>query len=77
MYFDNEGHKINYAITYSPGNIILKTDIVQGLPLYRLTYSLVDKNTISIRFEMAGDGEHFILYSEGRCKKQTRKSRRG
>ena len=69
MYFDNEGHQINYAITYSPGNIILKTDMVQGLPLYRLSYTLVDRNTINVRFEMAQDGEHFITYTEGVCKR--------
>lgn len=72
MYFDNEGHKINYAITYSPGKIMLNTDLVQGLPLFRLSYTHVDDRTIRVRFEMAQDGEHFMTYTDGVCKKITK-----
>lgn len=71
IYFDNESHTINYAVTYREKSIILTGDKVQNLPVFRLTYVWLVKDTISVKFEMSQDGKTFQTYTEGKC---TRKS---
>ncbi len=66
IYFDNEGHTINYAVTYAEKQVILLSEKIQGVPLFRLTYSLLDANKVSTKFEMAQDGENFFTYIEGK-----------
>jgi len=69
IYFDNEGHTINYSIGYSDKTIILTSDKIPNIPVFRLTYSLLDKETINTKFEMSQDGEKFFTYIEGKSKK--------
>ena len=69
IYFDNEGHTINYSITYSDKTIILISDKLPHVPVFRLTYILVDKETVNTKFEMSLDGEKFTTYIEGDSKK--------
>jgi hypothetical protein len=69
IYFDNEGHTINYTISYEPNTIILLSDKIQNTPFFRLTYSLLDNNEVNIRFEMSQDGEKFTTYIEGKSAK--------
>jgi len=69
VYFDNEGHTINYAISYADKNIVLLSDKIPNVPTFRLTYTLLDNNTINIKFEMSQDGEKFMTYVEGKAKK--------
>jgi hypothetical protein len=35
-----------------------------------LTYTLLEKETINVKFEMSQDGEKFTTYTEGKCKKR-------
>lgn len=70
IYFDNENHVINYAITYSEKSIVLTSDKIQNFPIFRLTYISLDKETISVKFEMSQDGEKFQTYVEGRCSRK-------
>ena len=69
IYFDNEGHIINYAVTYSEKIIVLTSEKTNNLPIFRLTYSLLDNGTINVKFEMSQDGIKFSTYTQGICKK--------
>ncbi len=69
IYFDNEGHTINYSISYSEKMIILTSDKIPNIPVFRLTYSLIDNETVNTKFEMSEDGENFFTYVEGKSKK--------
>jgi hypothetical protein len=69
IYFDNEGHTINYTITYSDKSIVLTSDKIHNVPVFRLTYSLLDNEIINTKFEMSQDGEKFMTYLEGKSKK--------
>lgn len=66
VYFDNEGHTINYTITYSPKTIVLLSDKTPNVPIFRLTYSLLDDQRVNTKFEMSQDGEKFMTYIEGK-----------
>ncbi len=70
IYFDNEGHIINYSITYSEKTIVLTSDKIPHVPVFRLTYSLLDDATINTKFEMSQDGETFATYIEGKSMKE-------
>jgi len=70
IYFDNEGHTINYTITYAEKTIILTGEKIPNAPIFRLTYTLLDNNTVNTKFEMSQDGENFRTYIEGKSKKQ-------
>lgn len=69
IYFDNEGHTINYTINYSDKSIILTSDKIPNVPIFRLTYSLLDNETVNTKFEMSQDGVKFFTYIEGKSKK--------
>jgi hypothetical protein len=69
IYFDNEGHTINYSITYAEKSIALISDKMPNVPVFRLTYSLLDDATVNTKFEMSQDGEKFMTYIEGKSKK--------
>jgi len=69
IYFDNEGHIINYTISYAPNTIVLLSDKIPNVPIFRLTYSLLDSQMVNIKFEMSQDGEKFMTYIEGKSTK--------
>jgi len=69
IYFDNEGHTINYTISYSNKSIVLLSDKISNVPIFRLTYTLLDNETINTKFEMSQDGEKFMTYIEGKSKR--------
>ena len=60
IYFDNEGHTINYSISYSEQSIVLLSDPIPNVPIFRLTYSLLNNQTINTKFEMSQDGVKFM-----------------
>jgi hypothetical protein len=70
IYFDNEGHVINYVITYSEKSIIFTSEKIFNSPIFRLIYFSLDNETINVKFEMSQDGEKFITYTEGKCRKK-------
>jgi hypothetical protein len=65
IYFDNEGHSINYSITYHDHSITLLSEEIQGMPIFRLTYTLIEDGKMNTRFEMSQDGKLFFTYIEG------------
>jgi hypothetical protein len=69
IYFDNEGHTINYSITYTDKTIVLLSNKIQNIPIFKLTYTLLDNDSIDTKFEISKDGENFMTYIEGKSKK--------
>ncbi len=70
IYFDNESHVINYSIINSDTTIILTSEIRLGLPQFRLTYSFVNKETLTSKFEISLNSKDFFTYIEGTSKKK-------
>lgn len=69
IYFDNEGHTINYNIEYRDASIIMTSEKSSNSPIFRLTYSLLANQMVNTKFEMSQDGEKFVPYVEGKSKK--------
>jgi len=69
IYFDNEGHTINYSITYSDKSIILTSDRIPNIPFFRLTYIQLNDESVDTKFEISQDGMKFNTYIEGKSKK--------
>jgi hypothetical protein len=69
IYFDNEGHTLNYSITYSDKTIVLLSDKIPNVPIFRLPYLMLDPKTINTKFEMSQYGEKFMMYIEGKSVK--------
>ncbi len=66
IYFDNEGHTINYNISYTDNAIVLLSEKISGTPAFRLTYTFAEANSISIKFEISMNGNDFTTYVEGK-----------
>jgi hypothetical protein len=67
VYFDNEGHIINYLVMTEEGKIVLTSEQKKGMPVFRLSYIRLPEGKITVRFEMASDGANFFTYVEGDC----------
>jgi hypothetical protein len=70
IYFDNEGHTINYSISYSDRSIILISEKIPNVPIFRLTYTFINDQSVNTKFEMSQDGEKFMTYIEGKSLKK-------
>jgi hypothetical protein len=66
VYFDSEGHTINYKISYTENSIIHTSVKIPSESTLRLTYTILDKGTVNTKFEMSNDGETFNTYIEGK-----------
>lgn len=69
VYFDNEGHIINYSVAYTDKSIALTSLKAPNAPIFRLTYYLLENEMVNTRFEMSRDGVNFMTYIEGKSKK--------
>jgi hypothetical protein len=69
IYFDNEGHVIHYAATFSEQGKVLTfaSDASPQAPRYRLTYYQGENGTLKVKFEIAPPGkpEAFVTHVEG------------
>lgn len=74
IYFDNEGHVIDYTATWSGAEETLTflSKPTPGAPQFRLIYKKVDANTLTVAFEMAPPGQAgaFKPYVSGRLKRK-------
>jgi hypothetical protein len=74
IYFDNEGHVIDYTATWSAGGdtLTLLSKPTPGAPQFRLTYKKVDPETLTVAFEMAPPGQAgaFKPYVAGKLKRK-------
>ena len=68
IYFDNEGHVIEYAVECSAerGTFTFVSGAVASAPRYRLTYTKGEKDQVSVKFEIAPPGkpDAFSIYVE-------------
>jgi hypothetical protein len=69
IYFDSEGHVINYSVELRPNDkaIVFVSAAEPSAPRFRLTYRLVENERVDIRFEIAPPGkpDAFSTYVEG------------
>jgi hypothetical protein len=58
IYFDNEGHVIDYTPSFSPDGktLTLLSDSAPSAPTFRLTYTSVEPDVLRINFEIAAPG---------------------
>ena len=73
IYFDNEGHVINYTAEFSKDNQVLTlvSDEVTSMPRFRLTYTRLSEGTVEIAFEMAPPGQQeFKPYTKGTARRK-------
>ena len=74
IYFDNEGHVINYAVDASPDGktvTFLSAPASSG-PRYRQSYVRKDGEELVLRFEIAPPGkpDAFKMYLEGKARRK-------
>ena len=75
MYWDNEGHVIEYAASWSAdGNTLTFLSKAGPGPQFRLIYKKVDADTLKVSFEMAPPGQSgaFKPYTSGRIRRADR-----
>lgn len=68
IYFDNEGHVINYTPTFSSDGktLTLVSEVATNTPTFRLTYMSTDPDTLKVSFEIAPPGTTaFKSYVDG------------
>jgi hypothetical protein len=74
IYFDNEGHVINYAVEPSKDGSTVQflSDVLPSSPRYRLTYRKTGPDTVTLKFEIAPPGkpEAFSTYIEARARRK-------
>jgi hypothetical protein len=74
IYFDNEGHVIEYTATWTSGaeTLTFLSKPTAGAPQFRLIYKKVDAQTLTVAFEMAPPGQAgaFKPYVSGRLKRK-------
>lgn len=70
IYFDNEGHIINYTITYTENSIVLLSEKISGAPIFRLIYEDKGNESVNVKFQISKDGENFQTYVEGLSKRK-------
>ena len=74
IYFDNEGHVINYSIKISPDRKTIEfvSDVLPSSPRFRLTYVKTGSDTLTLRFEIAAPGkpDSFSTYIEAKAKRK-------
>lgn len=69
IYFDSEGHTIHYTVTFYENKIVLVSEKMEHMPVFRLTYSLLSPGFINTQFEISQDSVTFSTYIEGKSKK--------
>jgi hypothetical protein len=74
IYFDNEGHVINYTVEFSKDGkaVTFLSDVVQSTPRFRLTYVHEEEGAVGIAFEIAlpDKPQQFFAYLNGRARRQ-------
>ncbi len=66
IYFDNEGHVINYLVSSPRKNAVtFESDAAQPGPRYRLAYELGADGKLAIVFSIAAPGQPFKEYTRG------------
>lgn len=71
IYFDNEGHAINYRVLSSgkPNKAVFESAGSGKTPRFRLTYELNQDGAMTTEFSMAPPGGDFKPYTTGKVKR--------
>jgi hypothetical protein len=73
-FWDNEGHVIHYTVTPTEGGrgLIFLSDTAPAQPRFRLIYATGEKDTVSLKFEIAppGKADAFKTYIEAKCRRK-------
>ncbi len=76
IYFDSEGHVINYVVTFSDDNrtLIFLSNALPATPRFRLSYTRSGDDSMAIKFEIAPPGkpESFQTYLQGNARRQAK-----
>jgi hypothetical protein len=64
VYFDNEGHVIQYDIRTETQAVVFQSEGPASAPRYRLTYTPDGGSRVKIKFEIAPPGKDFATYLE-------------
>ncbi len=72
IYFDNEGHVINYTVSTSDSAIVFLSDQNAHGMTFRLSYIRLQKDLINIRFEISREPGKFFTYLESKCARLNR-----
>jgi hypothetical protein len=72
IYFDNEGHVIQYSLSFGPkdGSVVFETNPAQPGPRFRLTYDLRTDGVLDNVFWIAPPGGDFKAYVRGSLKRK-------
>jgi len=74
IYFDNEGHVIHYTVAVLEGGKTIQflSEISPSRPGYRLTYTLTNRDSLTLTFEIAPPGmpPAFTTYIEARAQRE-------
>ncbi|MEN6310595.1 MAG: hypothetical protein ABFD80_03560, partial [Acidobacteriota bacterium] len=72
VYFDNEGHVIQYLVSFpaAPRSVVFETDPAQPGPRFRLAYELKENGVLENVFWVAPPGGEFKVYVRGSLKKK-------
>jgi hypothetical protein len=74
IYWDNKGHVIRYAVApaIDARTLTFVSDRVAGRPRFRLSYVQGEKETVSVKFEIAPPDkpEAFKTYLEGKARRK-------
>jgi hypothetical protein len=62
IYFDSEEHLIHYVIKPSGSSVIFLSEGSQDAPRFRLTYTSVGPDRLTLEFEIAPPGKDFSTY---------------
>lgn len=69
VYFDNEGHVIQYSVKPSGSGVVFLSDGSQSGPRFRLTYSSGGADRLKLKFEIAPPGKDFTTYIEASARR--------
>ncbi len=73
VYWDNEGHRIDYAVSApEPGVVVFLSEAQSGAPRFRMTYRVVTKDALTLTFEIAppGQPEAFKPYIQAKLRRK-------
>jgi hypothetical protein len=71
FYIDNEGHAINYQVTFpKDGAAVFESDASPKGPRYRLEYQLNADRTVTITFAIAMAGGDYQVYTTGSARRK-------
>jgi hypothetical protein len=70
VYYDNEGHLIEYGIAQSDTSVTFTSSRLSNVPVFRLIYAKRPGGKINVSFQAAQDGEHFQTYTDGECRRK-------